>query len=381
VRLRVHSDRWDAEALQGKPRLANQPPEEPRRGSVEGATASVRVLDGARAGGSYLRLDAQSSGPGSRLETAGGFVEVGFDRWLERVGLPWLSLDTYAEYDRATGLSIPPVISSPRAPDGEGYGLYFSQGLIVTDLLPGLRGGASWEFKDYQNFELAVNEPPTLVREHRFVLLNRSTHVLEPGQERGTQFEATLDWRDHVDLIFNQSGAECRSSRRFDERYLELTASWRQHTATLFADDASDGTEVPAVLDRDTAGGFARLQLRPNQFFEVDLELQRRDVQTFTTASGRIEDRYGSLSWSWTQRFSLAVVRQTTDDPQEATDEFTGEVSRRAYDSLQASVDVFENHQIILFWGRRRGGLACTSGTCYKVQPFDGVAARVASRF
>jgi hypothetical protein len=64
VRARFHAGRWEAEALQGKPRLANQPPEEPRRGSVEGATASVRFLEAARAGGNYLRLDSQASGQG-----------------------------------------------------------------------------------------------------------------------------------------------------------------------------------------------------------------------------------------------------------------------------------------------------------------------------
>jgi hypothetical protein len=114
----------------------------------------------------------------------------------------WLALSSYAEYDRVTGLDLPAVISSPRAPAGEGYGLYIAQSLTVSEPLPGWTAGASWEFKDYQNFELAVNEPPTLVREHSFALLNRSTHVLQPSQERGTQFEATLDWRHRIDVLF-----------------------------------------------------------------------------------------------------------------------------------------------------------------------------------
>jgi len=83
----------------------------------------------------------------------------------------------------------------------------------------------------------------------------------------------------------------------------------------------------------------------------------------------------------WNQHFSLAVVRQSTDDPQEATDPTTGALSRRYYDSLQGTLGLFANHELILFWGRRRGGLACTGGTCYKVQAFDGVSARLASRF
>jgi hypothetical protein len=32
-------------------------------------------------------------------------------------------------------------------------------------------------------------------------------------------------------------------------------------------------------------------------------------------------------------------------------------------------------------FGRQRGGRACTAGTCYEVQPFEGVELRVVSRF
>jgi len=35
----------------------------------------------------------------------------------------------------------------------------------------------------------------------------------------------------------------------------------------------------------------------------------------------------------------------------------------------------------VLFLGKRRGGLACTAGTCYQVQPFEGVELRLVSRF
>jgi hypothetical protein len=73
-------------------------------------------------------------------------------------------------------------------------------------------------------------------------------------------------------------------------------------------------------------------------------------------------------------------VHQTTDDPVDATDRATGEVSRRMYSSLSASVNV-GNHGIIGFWGQRRGGLQCTAGTCYQVPAFDGVLFQVFTRF
>ena len=35
-----------------------------------------------------------------------------------------------------------------------------------------------------------LNEPPALVKEHTYKVLNRSTHVLDPVNETGVQFEA-----------------------------------------------------------------------------------------------------------------------------------------------------------------------------------------------
>ena len=40
-----------------------------------------------------------------------------------------------------------------------------------------------------------------------------------------------------------------------------------------------------------------------------------------------------------------------------------------------------EHFDATLFYGKRRGGLACTAGTCYKVEPFKGTELRLSSRF
>jgi hypothetical protein len=36
---------------------------------------------------------------------------------------------------------------------------------------------------------------------------------------------------------------------------------------------------------------------------------------------------------------------------------------------------------VTLFAGQRREGIACTAGTCYVVEPFEGVELRITSRF
>ena len=49
--------------------------------------------------------------------------------------------------------------------------------------------------------------------------------------------------------------------------------------------------------------------------------------------------------------------------------------------SWNASARISDGNEAVLFLGRRRGGLACTAGTCYVVQPFEGFEARLVSRF
>ena len=46
-----------------------------------------------------------------------------------------------------------------------------------------------------------------------------------------------------------------------------------------------------------------------------------------------------------------------------------------------ASTRIGDGHEVALTVGKRRGGPACTAGTCYEVQPFEGAELRVASRF
>lgn len=372
VRLEVHGERWNVLALQGAPRRADEPPTVDRRlGSVAGATGGFNVAPGIHAGGNYLRIDTRTMEPGATREAGGPFVQLALERWLQRLGIPKVALDTYVEYDRVTGLA---GTRNPNAPENEGYGLYGSQTVFLDEIVPGLRCGLSWEYKDYQNFELGVNEPPTLVREHGFALLNRSTHVLLPGQEEGYQFETRLDYRGWAGLVANLSRAENARSLRFEERYLEVSGHWNGASATLFADEQEDRFE--SIGDRDTFGGSVMVPFRNEHSLELQAETQETTIVagTFRAHHG---DRYWSMTYSWAGRLSLGAVRQTTNNPDEALNA----PRRRAYDSVTARLPLGRHHEVLAFWGRRRGGLACVAGTCYKVRSFDGVAAQLTSRF
>jgi hypothetical protein len=378
VRLRAHGGSWDAEAVYGAPRRADEPPEVSRRGDVAGATAGIDLVPGLRLGFEATRLEAPSTPGGNDvpIDAGGGFVRLGLDGWLRRAGLERLSADGWIEYVVARGLALTPETSSPKSDADRGHGLYASQSLFVRDLLPGLRWGTSFELQSYHNLALDVNEPPSLVREHPWALLNRRTHVTQVIQQEGYQIETQLEYRG-IEATLNASRAENRASRQFRERYAELAAGWRGARLALFADAAQDESADLAALR--TFGGGLELPLGGPHAVEIDLETQAGERE-LGVVDRRFTDRHASIAWSWAERFTLAAVRQSTDDPFEAEDA-AGRSARRRFEALHASVPLGRRHELLAFWGRRRGGLACTAGTCYKVRAFEGVQARLLSRF
>jgi hypothetical protein len=378
ARLRAHGARFDVVALYGAPRRADEPPGEPRRGDVAGGLAALDIVPGLRLGAEATRTTAPGAGgrPGPEIEAGGGFVQLGFDAWLRRAGLERLSADMWVEYVAARGLQLTPETTSPKSAPDRGTGLYASQSLFVRDLLPGLRWGTSIELASYHNLDLDVNEPPALVREHPWALLNRRTHVTQAIQQQSWQVETHLDWGS-LALTLNASRAENRRSRQFRERYVELAGAWRGARLAVFADRAQDESADLAALR--TFGGGLTLPLGGPHAVEIDIESQRGERE-LGVVDGRFTDRHASLAWSWANRFTLAAVHQSTDDPLEAEDA-AGRVHRRRFDALHASVPVGRHHELLVSWGRRRGGLACTAGTCYKVRAFDGMLARVVTRY
>ena len=66
----------------------------------------------------------------------------------------------------------------------------------------------SLEWKDYAQFRLGTNDPPSLIREHTAVLLNRHTHVLLAQREEGYQAELSWLFRDWATLVLNRSRAD-----------------------------------------------------------------------------------------------------------------------------------------------------------------------------
>ena len=105
--------------------------------------------------------------------------------------------------------------------------------------------GFSLELKNYQNFLIAsgINEPPALVREHSYLVLNRSTHVLLPDNESGVQFEFfyQLNNDNLITLNYTQANNDLFKTYKYSEWFAEwATVIFNDSDLKIFIDQAED---------------------------------------------------------------------------------------------------------------------------------------------
>jgi hypothetical protein len=343
-------------------------------GSLGGGEASFRIWRGSRVGATYLRY---ANEPGTRQdELASGFVD--FDP-LRLAGVDAASLPVYAEYAHLNRSWEQwwEFTMGDEAP----HAFYAGSNLLWGPF------SLAAEWKDYRNFRLGFNDPPSLVREHSFTLLNRATHVLDAESEHGYQLEAAWSLPRWGTLTVNQTrseGTPAGRERRFEETYWEARiapGSEPRHEATFYLDRSLD--EFDFVSDRDTYGASGTVRLPAG--YSATLDLARQDVTGIVV--------FG-LPPSWSDRFlSFVVARagwgsaafqwERTNDPSEEDPVRPVDPQTHAltFTSGTVSAELGGHFDASLFYGKRRGGLACTAGTCYKVEPFKGTELRLTARF
>ncbi len=370
----------EALAFAGKPNDGTLSPgsgEERYVGTLFGGQLVGSPRTGTRLGATYSRFDVNSSAGDDEREWGSGFVEVDP---LSYVAVGDLALPLYAEYALLGG-SFGDWWRFDVS-DTTAHALYLGANLLAGPLT------LVAEWKDYRGFRLGTNDPPSLVREHGETLLNRSTHVLRAEDEEGYQLE--LGWSAPRWLLVtaNWSRADGHlASRavRFEERFLE--AGYRSLGSPLeayaFAYGGKD--EWDGIADRDAWGVAGAAPLRGD--FSVGLDVEQmfstRSFVFFPTVRQEFQDlllvaRVARAGWG-----SLAGVFERTTDPllEDVDDAAEAGVQPNVFLSGVASAPVGAHHEVTLTVGERRGGRACTAGTCYEVLPFRGVELRLTSRF
>jgi hypothetical protein len=357
------------EQLLGTPRHA---------GHISGAQVALSLPRQARVGAAVLRSTGgvnPATGLPRQHSVGTGFVEVDPLRAFE---IASMSLPTYVEYaqeDRTFGQWWA-FAHADRTP----HALYAGTNLLWGPVT------LSLEWKDYAQFRLGTNDPPSLIREHTAVLLNRHTHVLLAQREEGYQAELSWLFRDWATLVLNRSRADGARGDRFEEAFVELRLepqSAERWEGTVFVDRSADSTE--ATTRRDTYGFSATTRWARRWSATLDVERQTAArlgfiPATFSLGLVHYEDVHVSLGASLADAGSLGFSWARTTDPLDPSQD-AGRTAPLHLVGWNASARVAEGHDAVLFMGKRRGGLACTAGTCYQVLPFEGTELRLVSRF
>ena len=150
-------------------------------------------------------------------------------------------------------------------------GLYAALSFSVRNI------GVNMEWKDYRNLAIGsgISDPPTLVKEHSYRLLNRSTHITDLFNERGYQLDIYFPVNDENLVTINHSLAQNRFHRTFN--FYEIFAEWmlskQNWNLKSFVDISKD--ELTLESFRWALGTYYSLNVQNKCVLNLESEFQQ----------------------------------------------------------------------------------------------------------
>ncbi len=345
-------ERLSAAVLSGRPKGASGK----RTDLVHGADITVSPLHGLALGGSYLSNTAQLHRKKeiSSVRMAASLASEGWD------------LDLYGEYGEKT--------------NPQGKGGYFSSSLTTSGF------GLNFEYKYYDLFLfqsddgfVTYNNPPALVREHAYTLLNRHPYTLDVNDEVGIQAEATCSPYDHTSFVVNYSLTRDNDRSMwgagealYEEGYGEIEHHFTESFYCIGAASASEqrqDTYITPIFEADYA-------IDPVNSLRCVFQHQH----TKSPELGEFDDQMYSIEYARSPRYTASLVGEWTN--MSARQKTLKNVSKRNNLWLfgQVMVNISENHDLSLMYGSRQAGFICAGGVCRFEPEFEGIEVKLFSR-
>lgn len=358
------NDWVEATALRSRPLFNPLPPnfkpDSARRPDlVEAIESNFYITDDLSIGGAFMR--SISDGQNEYRELAS---------LMYNYNLPF-DLQIYGEYAFDTEASLFTFNQE------DSYALYSGLNYFYNSF------GISVEYKNYNQFRLGsgYNDPPSLIKEHTYPVLNRSTHVLSTANESGFQAEVFYNFEDGHSITANITTAKNDIAvtnyyrEYFIEGYYQASDFLSLKAFFDFATDERKGEE-----DRISVGFITDKSFDYEWNLTLDLQFQTYRKTVF---SQDVENYYASIAYSTFPALTISVIFEATDDLLLTDNPNTFDIEDEVRTWLGGNVryKINQNHTLDVFAGKRRGGPACTSGICYEVLDFEGVEFRFTTRF
>ena len=290
-----------------------------------------------------------------------GMLESGWDARL------------YAEY---AGRFWTPLADAPTTAARKPHALYTAVELSRE------RWTLTYETKHYRDFLLPFNDAPNLVPELSPSLVNRRSHFLIANDERchliSLQGAVAGDWTVHFERADAQTGDD-PDPWRYRLNFFEVASPSLEDTRySAFVAEGRDDLET--LAGHLTIGATVERSLIDANAISAEFEIQDVDRSGNDDVNTEI---LAAVTFSRAGMGSISVVLEESDDPEMTDDPLTLEIEtdRRTWLGLLVQAPLARHHEVTVFAGNRRGGTACTSGTCYLVPDFSGVEIRLTSRF
>jgi hypothetical protein len=261
-----------------------------------------------------------------------------------------------------------------------GHAVYIGTNLFIKGV------GISAEFKEYKNFSqrsadntIDYNNPPALTREHTFTLLSRNSWAMNVNNEKGYQVEATYSPMRMNTLLLNFSQTtNLDGDLLFEEYYAEWSryqGDWLYAVLGYASQINFDVRSVTPILE---------LEFYLDERNSIRTELQHQHQKGMLRGDLDLVGEFDvdllvaeySRSPRWT--FSFIGERNNMSDLQRGIQDLP---DKSIFLAGQVSVQLSENHDLMVFAGSRQKGKVCVGGVCRTEPEFEGVEVKLFSRF
>jgi len=236
--------------------------------------------------------------------------------------------------------------------------------------------GLSIEGKDYEDFTIleeadgrrALNNVPTLTREHLFTLLSRHPYQQNADDALGYQAEATWVAPRGWSALGNISRTETqRHDEVFREWYLQLEQDdlAGSHVRVGYDDRSVEGLELTTIVGEITTPvtSTSSLVLKAEHQHVVDIgsEFGNR---------GEFDQQFFTLEYATAPHWSFTGILEVNNKYPDQRDFLE---SDDPFAALQVSYVTSRGDLITVWAGKRLGGYLCAGGVCKWEPAFEGV--------
>jgi hypothetical protein len=336
---------------------------------IRGADLGYDIGRGWLVAGTGLTYQApgpvQPGGKVNREWVAGGRVEKFFSFG-----------DLYGEYGWKKGYD------AELTPDNEfqnGRALYGACNLYVGPVSLALEG------KDYERFvvvpradgRVALNNPPSLTREHLYTLPRRKTPMLDPDDEVGFQAELNLAAPGGWSILANANHSEKHDGTLlYEEAYAHLEHDSLGPVYLRLAGSYQDATHEQLGLNQtgiaDLTVFFASVYSLNLQVEHQHVRLQSQELPTSILHRGAFDIQLFTLEFAvapaWT--FAAVLERNNKQLPEQAIAD--GE-KEGPFPAVTVSYATPGGGTFTVWGGKRQAGQVCTGGVCKFEPAFEGL--------